>query len=293
MALFWLKNRIRDVLPESVVKLLRIWQDKFRKPPLFHDDRFLAYVFKKKLGIERNKDNIRTLALRGSIADYGFYPVGSRCDYNLGLTSSDLYTAYQLYLRYRIKLKNLNRVIVYLNPASIGFSLIRTNERYRAVAYKYFFGIPYQKDDQIKKRYEKAILRRCRAIADPVLDDDYCGFDEKQGIQAEAANRAEIHLRENRREPDQLAWLLALRDAVVEDGRSFYVVIAPARTDYKLHMPSREILFKKIYDLEKKGFNILDFYDSTEIDDSHMADTDHLNRAGAIVLTEMVVKKIG
>lgn len=292
MAFIWLKQKIKGSLPESALLALRNFLNKLRAPPLFDDDQFLSYVLKKKLGIEKNKNNIRTLALRGSIADYGFYPIDPTSDYNLGLTSSDLYTAYHLYLRYRVELKKLSRVVVYINPASIGFSLIKTRERYRAVAYKYYFGVPYQEEGQIKRRDEKIILRRCGKIDNPIIDDVYCGFEEKKGISADAAARAEAHLRESRREPDQLSWLVALYDAVAEDSRSLYVVIAPARRDYKNHLPSPDVLFKKIYALSGMRFYLLDFYDSTEIDDSHMADTDHLNTAGSIVLTNILMKKI-
>lgn len=236
--------------------------------------------------------------MRGSNADFGFYSPLWDNSYNLGLTSSDFYTNYYIYKEYRVKLKSLNNIIVFLSVASIGNSLIYTSERYRAVGYKYFFNIPYAEPSMIKSRFEKRVLRKCEIVNKEKgeVHPSYSGYNKKHKIQsitskASIISRSKTHLRENRREPDQLIWLQKLNKCINEDNRKLILVITPFRSDYKNQLPPKTELFEKIYNLELENSLILDFYDSVLFTDDDMADTDHMNEQGARKLT-LEIKRI-
>lgn len=269
-----------------VLKKLKI----IKRPNLFDDKEFLHYVYKKKKGLENNVENIETLALRGSNADYGFYSPLWKNSYNLGLTSSNLYTIYHIYNNYRGELKNLKNVIIFFSVSAPGFSLIKTSERYRAVSYQYYFNIPYPINHNIESKYKIRIIKKCVKLKRPYIENDYSGYDKKEyyGTHILAKDRVKTHIRENKREPDQMQWLESLYRLIDNDKRRLIIVIPPFRDDYKKLLPDKEILFKKLFRI--KGLNILDYYDSKMFTNDDHGDTDHLNEKGAIKLTKEIKK---
>ena len=100
--------------------------------------------------------------------------------------------------------------------------------------------------------------------------------------------RAKSHLRENKREPDQMQWLKELINLVHSDNRRLIIVIPPFRSDYKKIISKQSNLFEKIYNL--KGVEVLNFYDSKIFSDDDFGDSDHLNEQGAIKLTNEIYK---
>jgi len=283
-------------LPSSSLKTNIIkWVNNIKKKvilPLYDDYTFLSYVKRKKIGLEKQYMSINTLAIRGSNSDYGFYSSLWKGSFNLGLTSTDLYTTYKLYENYRDNLKNLKYVIFFINIPSPGYSLIHTIERYRAVTYKYFFNIPYLNDDYINTKYEKWILNKCGRIRINEVEPDYYGYDKKlyYGTNIKTQERVRTHIRENRREPNQLIWLKRLNALIQSDGRRLIILIPPFRSDYKNALPNEAELFKKFYELELKGVEYLNFYNSTLFSEDDFGDVDHLNEKGAIKLTTELKK---
>ncbi len=259
---------------------------------LFDDNEFLNYVYKKKMGIERRSKSISTLALRASTTDYGFYSPLWEGAFNLGLTSSDLFNTYHLYKYYRNNLPNLKNVIVFFSVSAPGFSLIHSIERYRTVAYKYFFQVPYSTNGYINHKFEKRVFKKCKNLKIPDFDSSYCGYEKKSyyGIDITTEERVRTHLRENKREPSQMNWLKSLFNLVYDDGRVLVVVIPPYRSDYKNLLTSDLFLFEKLFKFELDGLKILNFYNSDKFDDTDFGDTDHLNETGAVKMTNELRK---
>lgn len=288
--------KLISFLPNGTGKInLIINLTKLRKrvlPDLFDNPEFLRYVYHKKIGIDRKSESINTLALRASTTDYAFYSPMWKDSYNLGLTSSDLFNTYHLYNNYRNILPKLKNVIVFFSVSAPGFSLIHCIERYRTVAYKYFFQVPYSHDGYINPKFEKKILLKCKKAIIPTVDLSYCGYEKKNQFQTGIINqeRVRIHLRENMREPNQMNWLKSLLDLVNSDGRRLVVVIPPLRSDYKKILPSDSDLFMKLFNMESLGLEILNFLHSDKFQDTDFGDTDHLNEGGAIKLTNEIHK---
>ena len=148
-----IKQKIKRLISKSSYIILQNYAWKLRnfrskimhsfQPLLFNDRFFLDYVSKKQIGFFKNISKIKTLALRGSTTDFGFYSPIIDDSYNLGLTSSDLYTTYHLYDRYREELSNLKNVVIFINPSVIGYSFIRTTSKYLSIIYSHFFDITY------------------------------------------------------------------------------------------------------------------------------------------------------
>jgi len=256
----------------------------------------LVYAYKKKQGLINHAASIETIALRGSSADYDFFPQYIDNSYNLGLTSSDAYIGYHLYLKSREMLPNLKNVVFYMAGFVCGMSLIRIREKYRVVSYKYFFDIPYQEDGFIDEKIEKKIFEKCEKIKVKV-PNDYWGYETKKffvtGTSAES--RAKIILRENRREPDQMIWIKKLIEQIIEDGKNIFIVIPSHPAKLKENLPPKEELYKKTYALlnnykDVPNVQLIDMYDSGLLDDSDMGDNDHFNEKGAKKST-LIVKE--
>lgn len=264
----------------------------------FDNEKFIRPILDKKNGLEHHKSTIEALAIRGSNADFGFNPDEFPESYNLGLTSSDFYIAYKLYFNYRNKLTKLKYLFIYLSPSSIGLNLMRTKERYRSIAYEYFFDIPRRDDHhdwEKSTRVEKKIINRCVKLEENSASPPYAyrGYEQIVEIPDDisASTRAKTHLRENKREPDQMYWLKKLVKLADFHDVTAFIVITPARLDYKNELPKAEEIYSKIYSefCESRIFN---FYNSKLFDDSDMYDTDHLNGKGAKKLTKILYEKI-
>lgn len=167
-------NYIRRRVKNSIVKVFPYYGIN-----TFQDNEFLTYVYKKKLGLLRCADKIENLALRGSGADYDFLDQTNGPNYNLGLTSSDLYATYHLYKNSTDILPKLRNIIVFFVPIAPGLELIKTREKYRYVAYSHFFDIPYQDTRNISKRIESRIIKKCTDLTASNIPNGYQGYDKK------------------------------------------------------------------------------------------------------------------
>ena len=286
--------RVIMLLPErsyksGMITKLKFWRNRIN-PDIFDDIAFLSYVKKKKTALEKHVATIETLVIRGSNADYGFYSPIWENSFNLGLTSTDLYSNYHLYKNYRTSFKKLKNVLYFITVSSPGYSLIHTVERNRAIAYKFFFSIPYSNLNLINHKYEKWIYKKCEKVRLMEVEENYRGYDKKflYGVHFNVEDRVRTHLRENNREPDQLGWLNALIDLIKEDGLKLFIIIPPFRSDYKVLLPDSSVLFRKFFSL--KDIHILNYYDSDLFTDDDLGDTDHLNEQGAIKLTKEIHK---
>jgi hypothetical protein len=287
-----IKKIIKKLIPKKYLEKITNYRN--RNNMLFMDDDFLSYVYKKKLGLEKELNNIKTLALRGSHADYSVFTEGKHFIYNLGLTSSDIYVSYRLYQNYSAKMNNLDNVVFFYSVFTPGLSLIKIKEKYRLVAYKYFFGIPYQEENLINSVLEKKILNKCRKIKKQKIENDYFGYEKQKSFMTslKAEERAKTHLRENTREPDQLEWLAKLIQLIQKDKKQLYIVIPPAQKSYMDCLPTKAKLFERLYSLELGNVKILDFYGSPIFDDSDLGDFDHMNEKGAKKMTNELIKNI-
>ena len=105
------KSRIQHLKRHAKKAIIKVFPD-FRINT-YQNTEFLTYVYKKKLGLLACADQIESLALRGSGADYDFFDQTNGPNYNLGLTSSDLHATYHLYKNSTDILPKLRNIIVF------------------------------------------------------------------------------------------------------------------------------------------------------------------------------------
>lgn len=285
-----IRHFIKLFLPRFIIDKYRTYQSK--KINYFDDNNFIEYVYKKKYGLLNHANEIETLAIRGSNTDYGFYPYIIKNSYNLGLISSDLYFNYFLYSNVSKILPKLRNIVYFYNVPANGMSLIKIIERYRLVAYKYYFNVEYQESDIIDKKIEKKIFKKCKKY-NKDISKDFFGYETKTAfLNVTPETRAKQLLRENQREPDQINWLKEIIIKTEQDNVNLIIVIPPHLNDFKINLPDSNILFRKLYDLidEFNSVTLIDFYNSDKFSDLDMGDSDHLNEKGAKKITEEISK---
>lgn len=119
-------------------------------------------------------------------------------------------------------------------------------------------------------------------------DRGFCGGPDFREIFAE--ERAPYHLRENRREPNQLEWFWRFLTCLREEGAAVTVVVPPMREDYRNLLPSKEELFRALE--EFPDVRIADFYDDASFAFSDFRDPDHLNGDGARKLSQKLAEML-
>lgn len=286
---------IKAMVPEFIKTFF--YNIKNKRSNLFMDRDFIEYVCKKKKGLEKHGSEIELLALRGSHCDYGIYSNAYKSIFNLGLTSSDLYTSHQLYEKSKALTPNLKYVVLFYSVFTPGLCLIKTKEKNRLVTYNHIFKMDYQTEGLIDKKEERKILKKIKKIQlkECSLEDSYRGYVNPShfGVNIKAETRIKTHLRENKREPNQLEHLLKLSKSVNNDNRKLVIILSPNRADYKSLLKNNDELFSSLYQLQLKNVDVIDYYNCDLFLDSDFGDTDHLNEKGAKKLTENLLMKLG
>ncbi|PTP92703.1 hypothetical protein [Vibrio splendidus] len=289
-----IRNVIKKIVPRSIKN--KLTEIKQKKKSLFMDDDFIQYVINKKKGIERHGSEVEILALRGSHADYAIFTDQNQNMYNLGLTSSDLYTSFQLYEKTKVFTPNLKYVVLFYSVFTPGLCLIKTKERNRLVTYCDVFGFDYQENDIINRKDEKIILKKINKKTNQKcnIPENFRGYVNPSHFTTNITPevRVKTHIRENKREPNQLKHLEKLSRSITSDGKKLIIVLSPNRSDYKSLLKEDRNLFTSLSNSRLKNVEIFDFYNSDLFEDSDFGDTDHLNLQGAKKLTKELSRKI-
>ncbi len=264
-----------------------------RKVPFFDNDKFINYVYTKYLGYKNQLTEIHIVALRGSAADYSFYSPDWPNSFNFGLTSSDLHHSLELYRKLLCDAPRLRAILFFGGVFSPGFDLVMTSERHRLVTYKHFFQTEYD-SDHIKKKNERKIVKKILGThPKPVESNQGFVFDKVYQPCLDVVSRASKHLRENKREPDQMEYFYELKRLVERDGRQFFFVIPPFRSDYlaALGAEGKDGLFDK-FESVLLPEQVLDYSLCDSFCDSDFGDCYHLNELGARKLTALLMARV-
>lgn len=245
--------------------------------------------YKKYKEFEDTKDSVKTLILGSSHGAYGYIAKGD--EYNLSLSSQDLYYAYKLYEKYS-NLPNLKNIVLFYSVFTNGFVLDKTSEKQRALAYKKLFGIPILHECLYLKLRNYSFAHYLNKVKKrPISHNNGNLEDYKFFVSPEITPelRANQHLKNNLREEKQNIWLEKLINLAEEKNQNVYIVLSPATKEYKACLPNSSELFKDLYNvngLEKA--TLINLYDSEMFDSEDFGDLDHLNSKGAEKLSNYV-----
>ncbi len=259
----------------------------------------LKYILMAKIKFEKNYQKSDTLILGSSHMFFGWCGGGV----NLTISSQDLYNSYQLYRFANNKMKNLKNIVISFSVFSPGFDLQKTKLGGDCVAYKQIFGIDYQSLKvstekgflNLEREIDKEVRRKLRAkwLLNAITKNPYPKKNVKKNFQTEdVKKRTEGHLKNNVRKPDQMQYFLKLLDETYQNKQKVFVVVTPVMKIFRDCLPPKEQLFKKATETCAKFPHVefLDFYDCEEFLPNMFLDPDHVNKQGAILLTEKILR---
>lgn len=240
-------------------------------------------VRKKARSVKLVMGRIQTLALGSSHGEAGFVPDES--SFNLCGASQDLYTSASMY-RQCAGFPNLKTVILFYSVFSSGCELEKTGERERCVYYKHLWGVPYRYYDEASwANKEESFLQwdRSREFKPDIGYRGLCDYSTFPMMSTSVEERVASHLKNNRRNNGQVAYVESMIDLADKSGHRFVVVIPPCRNDYtRLCPPYKELFAELLAVLERhSNVSLLSFWGDQSFADSDFGDTDHLNLVGA------------
>ena len=242
------------------------------------------------------KSDIETLILGSSHAAAGFVSKQySPTAFNLASASQDLYYSYRLLQCCSKESKKLKEVYLFFSVFSCGSELQKTSEKERCAYFKYLFEIPYKykTDKDLERYYKQASLYYKKKENNKKIDTN--GFIEQKIFfdkNFPVEERARTHLRENQRINDSLSFLEKIRDFCIQNNIKLFIIIPPARKDYREALPDESILFEKLYKIKNLPI-IKSYYADENFVYSDFGDFDHLNGQGAQKLTSLIKKDVG
>ena len=276
------------------IRLIQKLIDKIRKKSSFD-----MILMDKWVGYQ-NQNDIKTLVLGSSHLQNGFYAIEG--EYNFAISSQDLYYGYNLYkVLNRPTIKN---IIVSFSVFTPGLSIIKTKQADFCLPYKTIMNIEYQnKEDAETKnlfKLQKSVKKELEKYQQKLsLKKDYRGnlawYPHKKFFLEKAQERALKHYKNNLRENSQMNYCENLISDAQKNNQNVYFILSPTTVGYRKALPAKEEVFKSIISLAKKYDNakILDYFDSDLFDENtDFTNEDHLNKQGAIKLSELIRKEI-
>ena len=270
-------------------KKLKAWYKSKRirlSPYVFNE------AYSKKQVIESHANTVETLGLGSSFCARNFNTDMIPNAINFGITDQDLYTTAWLCQKYLPTLSNLKKVIFFYGIFSPGHELAKTRNEKTVAIHHYVFGVPYNVD--YLPKYKKAYLHRLKKNKKASLS--VSGYiptlKEVDPNPIAPEERVKGHLKNNARGTNQTRHLENIYKLCKQGGVPLYIVITPVRHDYIKALGDKEDsdLFKELFDFTKKNhIPVLNKLRDSSFQEDEFYDSDHLNRKGAIHLTQDII----
>lgn len=244
--------------------------------------------YKKFKEIETFKDEIETLVLGSSHGAYGYKAIDN--EYNLSLSSQDLYYSYKLYEKYSTILTNLKNIVLFYSVFSNGFILDKTREKQRVLTYKNIFNIPILHPALYFKIYNISFPFYLGKVKNRMINYNHGNIENPSFYcQCSPELRANSHYKNNLRPNKQNYWIENLINLAKENNINVFIILSPAKSAYKDCLPNSKDLFKDLLNsIEGKEITLINLYDSDLFVDDDFGDWDHLNSNGAEKLSNYV-----
>lgn len=239
----------------------------------------LEYMSLKKTMFDKAK-NIDTLALGSSHGDYAFNPEHFPSSFNLCCGSQDLKNAFLIYKKIIESDKKLKNIILFYSVFSPGHNLEKSPYRMIPLAINKIFnlGINYSQEDlkyynNLEIKIEKNKIKKPLLNGYIPLNKNF--FPESYTVE----RRVSEHLKLNKIETENSYLIDIIK--LAKNKHKLYIVMPPARSDYKKTAGNSSNLFKSLYEIvdehsTENNIEIIDFYNSNIFLDSYFGDFDHL-----------------
>lgn len=243
----------------------------------------LEYMYLKKVMLDKAK-NIDTLVLGSSHGDYAFNPEHFPSSFNLCCGSQDLKNAYLIYKKISESDKKIKNIIIFYSIFSPGHNLDKSPYRMLPLAINKIFnlGIEYNQEDlnyynNLEIPIENKKIKH--NLFNGYIPSNKNFFPESYTVERRVAEHLKLNKIES--ENNNLIDIINL----AKEKHKLYIVIPPARSDYKKIAGNSHNLFGSLYKIvnnhsKARNIEIIDFYDSDIFLDTYFGDFDHLIPSG-------------
>lgn len=251
-----------------------------------------TYNILKYKGVTQAK-NLKNLILGSSHGRDGFIP--DKTDFNLSQTSLDLYRIYNLY-KYVVKNngKNLKNIIIFYSVFHAGLQLEKTNNWKICIIYKALYGIKYAFPLPVDDTYRINEIKE--QIDNVICPDDFRGKSNNyvNKYESDAKILVEKHLKNTRRNNNQIKYLNKLVYTARKNKQKVYIVLPPYRSDYLKYLPEQNIVFNELFKFldKNKDVKLLNLQNDKDFINSDFNSVDHCNEDCGIKLTKKIKKYI-
>ena len=274
--------------------------------------RFIEMVKKKHQGLSEKANEIDTLFIGDSHAEFGTLPfLISPNAYNYAMTANGLYEIYKTLQIATEMCPKLKKVVCFVSFYQCGYSEIRGSGAKWCQALDNLLGIEY--DYSLNKEHNFELTARALAP----LTSKNTRREEKNRIESQNSGRiycqgynfagidvSPIHEKDKERAAhhfkiyanykSEIPWLQKICDWAKEHQQALYLINSPERSDYKQvisELSNGTDVLAWIKDIAQQ--NNVPFYNfNDDFDDNDLADSDHLNFNGAVKMTRKIAEVI-
>lgn len=108
-------------------------------------------------------------------------------------------------------------------------------------------------------------------------------------MQLDGKTRADQHLKQLSYGNKENIFIRIMQEKSQINNHNLYIIIPPARKDYKDNIPDLNIIFENLLKISQAtDLKIINFFYDDSFKNEHFGDTDHLNRNGALLLTNKI-----
>jgi len=244
---------------------------------------------------------IKTLVVGSSHGDFGFDPQWCPGSFNLCCRSQDLKHSFLLYQKISKKRPSIRNLVIFYSVFSSGHELEKSpSEAELSVAMNELFGLNIEYGDPKLKAVSKQLQGKLRTLAPRLAGTN--GFLPRNGkgffpASYGADRRARDHLRRNN--GTTLPYLAQILRLAKANRHRAYIVIPPARSDYRAATGPGQAIFSGLRDVLTSfepdyPVPVVDLYDSPLFNDAEFGDYDHLKPTspGVEVLSKAVAAAV-
>ena len=233
---------------------------------------------------QKHINKLDTLVVGSSHGDFVFNPEFFSTSFNACCRSQDLKHSYLLYKQLSKENNNIKNVILFYSIFSSACELEKSpSEKEISLALNEIFHLNIKYQDPHLQHFAQLIQGKLDEVAAEIPGNNGFFPDHGKGFFPEeytAKRRAEDHLKYNVECLAQIYLEMIIQLAKTQQHK-LYILLPPARTDYKQAAGESSHLFRHLHSTLKELNNpefieIINFYDDPKFQDQDFGDFDHL-----------------
>lgn len=240
---------------------------------------------------------VKTIALGSSHAHKGFFASAMTQSFNFANSSVDLRLAAGIY-SYVEKFWDVSggNVVLFYDVFSEGFQTERCSEAYKCIPYEVFYGVHTEFGDKNLQKIADR-LKWCQDVLSFPVEANYRGNNDYSWFfppNTDVEARVLAHLKHSNRGNQQSLFLNDIAELTGKQGRRFFVVLPPYRSDYSSCLKNGGCWRRGLDEFMGRhgDVRLLDFMADNDFGDEDFGDSDHLNQGGALKLTAKIVREV-